>query len=565
MTPMQTDKKKLHWLNPKQIKNALIQMKNTGFSMRRRFVIYLLSLFCSFFAFALLLLNLLGVLNPADAQLRRALDHHLENTAVNIQNSTDNLAAYAIAFSGQMEDVIEKALADRGLTFDHLKNDPEALTSLQEAAYQTVYTNLQLAPCSGAFYVLNTTCNDSLDTSFHNGLYLKFSNLYSENTIHNKVCLYRGSASVARSHCINLHSTWHLEMDTSAFSEIDAMLNASENALSQPYSFTALYPLSDSWENVRFMCVPLRSAGGQIIGVCGFEITSLYFQLSQKIVDDTYPYIVGGLFDKRESGYIGQFAGNQSGFMPSAAGVLSAEEGRNYVTFSNESGTFLGKTQEIRLGSQTYTVAMMIPLTQYNEITRAARLKIVVFLVVVTVAALAACLWLSKRYVSPILEGLEQIKSEKRDSAPSHIPEINDLFVFLDGKDREYEETLSVLVQEKQNVQSEKDRLQTEYEKARSEIARLAYSRKQEIDPEDYKLFVDGLSSLTRTERKIFGYYLSGKTAKEIMAIASIKESTLRYHNQNIYGKLGVNSLKQMLRYAALMKEEEEAMPNDAG
>ena len=38
--------------------------------------------------------------------------------------------------------------------------------------------------------------------------------------------------------------------------------------------------------------------------------------------------------------------------------------------------------------------------------------------------------------------------------------------------------------------------------------------------------------------------------------IASIKESTLRYHNQNIYGKLGVNSLKQLLRYAALMNQE---------
>lgn len=45
---------------------------------------------------------------------------------------------------------------------------------------------------------------------------------------------------------------------------------------------------------------------------------------------------------------------------------------------------------------------------------------------------------------------------------------------------------------------------------------------------------------------------------KEIIAIAEIKESTLRYHNQNIYGKLGVNSLKQLLRYAALMQQEPE-------
>ena len=42
------------------------------------------------------------------------------------------------------------------------------------------------------------------------------------------------------------------------------------------------------------------------------------------------------------------------------------------------------------------------------------------------------------------------------------------------------------------------------------------------------------------------------------MNIVGIKESTLRYHNRNIYSKLGVNYLKQMLLYAALMKQEGE-------
>ena len=105
---------------------------------------------------------------------------------------------------------------------------------------------------------------------------------------------------------------------------------------------------------------------------------------------------------------------------------------------------------------------------------------------------------------------------------------------------------------------TEKERLRTELETAQTEISRLAYSRKQEVDPDDYKLFLAGIDTLTVTERKIFQFYLEGKTVKEIIAIAEIKESTLRYHNQNIYGKLGVNSLKQLLRYAALMQQEPE-------
>ena len=45
---------------------------------------------------------------------------------------------------------------------------------------------------------------------------------------------------------------------------------------------------------------------------------------------------------------------------------------------------------------------------------------------------------------------------------------------------------------------------------------------------------------------------------KQIIEIINIKESTLRYHKQNIDGKLGVHSLKQLLQYAASMKEAKE-------
>ena len=147
----------------------------------------------------------------------------------------------------------------------------------------------------------------------------------------------------------------------------------------------------------------------------------------------------------------------------------------------------------------------------------------------------------------------------------SYITEINDLFAFLAEQDREHERALSVLTREKQDAQEEKDRLQAalnkaqeKYESAQAEISRLAYDRKQEVDPADYQQFLHGIGTLTPTEQRIFGYYLSGKNVKEILSIAGIKESTLRYHNKNIYSKLGVNSLKQLLRYAALMQQDSE-------
>jgi len=61
--------------------------------------------------------------------------------------------------------------------------------------------------------------------------------------------------------------------------------------------------------------------------------------------------------------------------------------------------------------------------------------------------------------------------------------------------------------------------------------------------------------SLTPTERIIYNSYLNGKSTKEIMAELDIKENTLKYHNKNIYSKLGVSSRKQLVMIASALKE----------
>jgi len=67
------------------------------------------------------------------------------------------------------------------------------------------------------------------------------------------------------------------------------------------------------------------------------------------------------------------------------------------------------------------------------------------------------------------------------------------------------------------------------------------------ISPERIELFVMGLKTLTPTEKSIYEAYIARVTTKEIMANMNIKESTLKYHNRNLYGKLGVSSRKELL------------------
>ena len=91
------------------------------------------------------------------------------------------------------------------------------------------------------------------------------------------------------------------------------------------------------------------------------------------------------------------------------------------------------------------------------------------------------------------------------------------------------------------------------YDRAQAEIDKLAERTRDTVDPEAYSFFLERIPGLSKTEREIFDYYVSGLSTKEILESANIKESTLKYHNSHIYEKLNVKSRKELLVYISLM------------
>lgn len=59
--------------------------------------------------------------------------------------------------------------------------------------------------------------------------------------------------------------------------------------------------------------------------------------------------------------------------------------------------------------------------------------------------------------------------------------------------------------------------------------------------------FNEGIASLTATEKKVFDLYSEGKSTRDAMNSLGITENTLKYHNRNIYSKLGVANKKQIV------------------
>lgn len=543
------------------VKEAVTKMRTQGISMRRRFVICLLAtLFCAV-ALMYLLLNIFGVVNPTDNAVDRALTQQLTYTLRDMNDSTDALAAYAVAFSKEITQEIKKS----GYTFEELRNNKEALTAIQEEAYDSVYANMRLAECSGAFYFLNTTVNDSLEDTYYNGVYLKFAALSASVTVRSEVVMFRGHSQVARQNDINLHSTWEYETKAGTFPQVEALLSSDSDNPAKNYVLTSVYKLPQAWEHVRFLCVPISDGNGNVIGVCGFEISDLYFQQYQHTENSEYEQTLCALLTEQDGVITGQISGNRESYMPHLHKELTVRESGRFSVISDGEQSFIGKTAAITIGNKEHTVAVVIPQEAFDRYVAEGRLKVIGLLGLIAVLAVIVSIWLSKKYVTPFIRAMEQIKQKQiAESQKIRIPEIDDLFDFLAQQDRKHDAEVSHHRQRSETLQSEVDRLSTEKSELQSQVAqvqtdntRLAYLRKDEVDPDSYQRFLDCLLTLSKREKEVFDLYVAGKSAKEIIEILGITDNGLKYHNKNIYSKLGVSSRKELLRYVTIMKQDE--------
>lgn len=542
------------------IRNLMNQFKSENRTLRRRLFLYIISAIAMILALILLLLNIFGILNPKQTQILSVLNSQLITYSNQIEHDYDEVAAYAISFAEQLEYTIQNYLTESNLVFDDLKNNTDAITELQNKLYDTVYLNMQLSRSSGAFYILNTTVNNHSVTPLYNGIYLKYINICSENTVNNEFSLYRGSVTIGKNNNVTFHSGWQNEMQTDFFKNCDSIFTKDTH-----YVLSSPVKIPDTWENARYVYVPIHDRAESIIGVCGFEINDLYFQLTHKIEDEKLGNIVCALLDDNSGEVYGQFSSNQYLFNGSTGQSLRITRKNDYSVFNFEIGKCIGTENKIQLGNNTYIAAVMITQAQYDSFVRQGQLKMTIVISIVAIFSFLCCVFMTQKYVAPILRKIEQVTSNRKYGEQLNIREIDDLFAFLEEKDTQYEEQLKSLQNAKQLAEEEAQKAKAafekanlEYELAQSELQQLSSGYKKELVLEDYEYFICNLSTLTPAENRIYELYLAGNNAKQILEILGIKENTLKYHNKNIYSKLGITSRKQLLRFAALKQHQDK-------
>jgi len=394
---------------------------------------------------------------------------------------------------------------------------------------------------------------------------------------YNPISMLYGNADIARANDMMPHRQWHLELDTRLFPSYEEFKRRTDEPAAATYRFTDLFVIPGTEMRVMLLCVPLVGENNRFYGLCGFEISESYFMsyYAQPTKVDYLTYLFTPGVDSVIDTEAGFSCGESDGYYRIPSGTLTAEGLENGLyRYTGSALSYVGISRSISLSPNNplYTLSVLMRKSDFDRDKTTESLKTLLIWILIVAAAVCLCFYFSRKFLIPLLKSIERIKANDSLDEQTSIPEIDDLFAFLSEKDRQHSALVHTLSQEKQEmlaqhellksehhaVTSEKEHLQTEYEKAQLELSRLAYSRKAEIDPDDYAHFLSGVKTLTLTERKVFDMYLAGMTVKEIAQASGIAESTVYYHNKNIYSKLGINSLKQLLRYAALMQQQEK-------
>ena len=489
-------------------------------------------------------------------------------------------------------------------------NNPEALTAIQQATYQTLAAKMQQAPASGALYLINASVNTNLLEPTYNGLFLKFTNIYSENTLFNETCMFRGNPQVARNNNISLYSTWQLELNVHAYPQADKLLHAKENNISQQYILTDVAHLKESWEQSRLFLMPINSNNGRIIGICGFEISSVYFQQRTKQANyKGYPLITAILDKKADNEYQGQLS-NPASFV-NATIKMSSDGEHEFFTAGQES--FIGYTAPLKVGASEHKVAVMLPADSYYHLQQQAKMRLLIMLGIILLLSLLSAGYFSKRYVDPLVADLQQLQQNPDAPPQANVLELNQFFEFLQSHSEQQAEKLRQLQsennqvqkqyglaamrlqeaqekqkqtanqyihleeqlaalqneiqqvrlqmeqtqQEKLQAQQEREQAQQQFNFAQAALEKAIEKKLESVDPDSYQMFIDNLTTLTPKEEDIFNLYVQGCSTKDIISQLGITENTLKYHNKNIYSKLGVKTRKELLQYIELMRNAE--------
>ena len=556
------------------------ERKHKGTTLHRRLLIFFISVSVVLILLFTLLLSIFGIDGKQEHSVQAQLTTQLSMLADSVEDDFGRISLDGIGIAEDLAARSDRFFSDNGISADGLQEHPELIEPLLDQYMQTLVNTVKTRYCGGVFVMLDASVRQDSETA-KAGIFLKKTQPTATENVGVDIHCLRGPAQLARDNGIMLLGQWKMEYDISDqpfWNEV--MQTARDNPdlpLSRLYYWSGRVVLKGNSEAGFLLCVPMISKDGTVFGVCGIEVSDRMFKLLYTPESDYFdeiftvaaPVCEGGICTSK-----GLLAGNR--FLSGTRWdedlkITDSHDG--FVHYSGAADDYTGKTVSVRLYSddspykdREWSVSLLMPQDILHNAVEGNRYIFITVVIGLLILAITASVIISRRYIKPVNEAFEQIRSKgyHESSATTRIPEIADLFAFLAQQDREHEDQMQTHRERTETLQSEVERLhgektalQSQVEMVKTDNTRLAYLRKDEVDPDSYALFLECMRSLSKRERAVFDLYVEGKTAKEIAEILGITDNGLKYHNKNIYSKLGVSSRKELLRYVAILKQEQ--------
>lgn len=128
-------------------------------------------------------------------------------------------------------------------------------------------------------------------------------------------------------------------------------MDSSVDRPAERYFWSRRIDLKDTWESAMLLCVPIVGSDGSIYGVCGVELSALYFQLSYPALDGKFGSAVTVLAPLRDSRLMLSegLVGSVSGTYLDGHETLAIHQGRYYNEYDSGSERYIGLHQTMQI------------------------------------------------------------------------------------------------------------------------------------------------------------------------------------------------------------------------
>jgi DNA-binding CsgD family transcriptional regulator len=528
------------------MKNGAGGAYDHGISVKRRFSLYILAFFGCLMLVFVTLLSISRAAQPA-LYTENILRKEVNTASNNLKKQFGDVSLQAVFLSDSLSKSIQKTLDDASVKVSALDGKRDLLEEILSQEINRLLLSIGKTLCSGVFLVLNATVNLTLENARYSkaGLYIRnVERNYSEK--HFNQLFLRGPTQIAIRDGLTLQSNWDLEFDVRGKAFWERPLEALRGNPELPISRLFYWYLTDGFEGTSdkavVCCVPILGRSGDILGVCGLEISARSFA-RQNILDMSDNTDMVGFFheegervDLGKSMFIGNLEIYDSLFRQGDWRV-SGNAGKLELFYIGGEG-FVGLSRSVPVypsdspfSPRNFALSVVIPQSSYESDISASYLQFILIIVVMICFGVTLSILLSNKYEKPYTQLLEAIHSGNI-KAKANILEIDDLMEFLL---REAEE------EKKKNTPAKS-------------LEAPDVPEVPEISENFLDIFIENTKALSRAETKVFNLYLEGYSAAEIISMLDISINTLKTHNKRIYSKLSVSSRKELLVWGQLWK-----------